>query len=220
MCYVYACPLEFFKQMGTRESFHFKRAARRLHKIRVPCYKLFMCSQLKSCENVFCSGFHTNWLIRPHFCTCHDSSTVVVCTKLWLNWIAVFLVIVTLIFRGFCIWAHMNHVWDGSYVWPFWSNKKQNSRKINNFLLHDIVIRTNLSGYYRVKLLQYNDMRSIDLPRWKCILFDRSRIYHSAQYPWWLHQMETFSALLVICAGNSTVPGDAELWCFLWSASE
>ena len=41
------------------------------------------------------------------------------------------------------------------------------------------------------------------------------------------HQMETFSALLAICAGNSPVPvnspqkaSDAELWCFLWSASE
>ena len=25
---------------------------------------------------------------------------------------------------------------------------------------------------------------------------------------WWRHQMETFSALLVICAGNSPVPGE------------
>ena len=33
---------------------------------------------------------------------------------------------------------------------------------------------------------------------------------------WWRHQMETFSALLAICAGNSPVPG--ELWCFLYSA--
>ena len=43
---------------------------------------------------------------------------------------------------------------------------------------------------------------------------------------WWRHQMETFSALLALCAGNSLVTGefpsqrasDAELWCFLWSA--
>ena len=26
--------------------------------------------------------------------------------------------------------------------------------------------------------------------------------------PWWCHQMETFSALLAICAGNSPVPGE------------
>ena len=27
-------------------------------------------------------------------------------------------------------------------------------------------------------------------------------------YPWWRHQMETFSALLAICAGNSPIPGE------------
>ena len=43
---------------------------------------------------------------------------------------------------------------------------------------------------------------------------------------WWRHQIETFSAYLAICAGNSPVPGkfpaqsDAELWCFFWSAPE
>ena len=43
---------------------------------------------------------------------------------------------------------------------------------------------------------------------------------------WWRHQMEPFSALLALCAGNSPVPvisrhvSDAELWCFLWSAPE
>ena len=26
--------------------------------------------------------------------------------------------------------------------------------------------------------------------------------------PWWRHQMETFSASLAICAGNSPVPGE------------
>ena len=45
---------------------------------------------------------------------------------------------------------------------------------------------------------------------------------------WCRHQMETFSALLAICAGNSPVTGefpspknsDSELWCFLSSAPE
>ena len=43
---------------------------------------------------------------------------------------------------------------------------------------------------------------------------------------WRRHQMETFSVLLALCAGNLPVTGefpsqrasDAELWCFLWSA--
>ena len=30
----------------------------------------------------------------------------------------------------------------------------------------------------------------------------------SLSLPWWRHQMETFSALLAICAGNSSVPGE------------
>ena len=30
----------------------------------------------------------------------------------------------------------------------------------------------------------------------------------SASDPWWRHQMETFSALLAICAGRSPVPGE------------
>ena len=33
----------------------------------------------------------------------------------------------------------------------------------------------------------------------------RSTLYN---FPWWRHQMETFSALLAICAGNSPVPGE------------
>ena len=48
-------------------------------------------------------------------------------------------------------------------------------------------------------------------------------------YPilWWRHQMETFSALLAICVGNSPVTGEfpsqrpvTRSWCFLWSAPE
>ena len=58
-----------------------------------------------------------------------------------------------------------------------------------------------------------------------------SQILYSMFVTWWRHQMETFSALLALCAGNSPVTGvfpwipltkasDAELWCFLWSVIE
>ena len=33
-------------------------------------------------------------------------------------------------------------------------------------------------------------------------------IIHLNRIPWWRHQMETFSALLAICAGNSPVTGE------------
>ena len=49
----------------------------------------------------------------------------------------------------------------------------------------------------------------------------------NSQASWWRHQMETFSALLALCAGNSPATGnsphkasDAELLYFLWSAPE
>ena len=32
--------------------------------------------------------------------------------------------------------------------------------------------------------------------------------YRKISQTWWRHQMETFSALLAICAGNSPVPGE------------
>ena len=36
----------------------------------------------------------------------------------------------------------------------------------------------------------------------------RKSIWLQTELPWWRHQMETFSALLAICAGNSPVPGE------------
>ena len=36
-------------------------------------------------------------------------------------------------------------------------------------------------------------------------------VWGNRKIPWWCHQMETFSALLAICAGNSQVPGEFPL---------
>ena len=42
-----------------------------------------------------------------------------------------------------------------------------------------------------------------------CFCHHGSKKSKSSQYhTWWRHQMETFSALLAICAGNSPVPGE------------
>ena len=40
------------------------------------------------------------------FCTCHNSSAVVTCAKLWSDWIIVFQLRPTWIFTGFGWWAH------------------------------------------------------------------------------------------------------------------
>ena len=45
-------------------------------------------------------------------------------------------------------------------------------------------------------------LRDVDVtsPQWICFV--------GFMFSWWRHQMETFSALLAICAGNSPVPGE------------
>ena len=49
-----------------------------------------------------------------------------------------------------------------------------------------------------------NDQRSLYLSQFQLL----KHISHRASYSWWRHQMETFSALLAICAGNSPVTGE------------
>ena len=41
----------------------------------------------------------------------------------------------------------------------------------------------------------------------KVHLFASATMYQLMGFPWWRHQMETFSALLALCAGNSPVTG-------------
>ena len=41
-----------------------------------------------------------------------------------------------------------------------------------------------------------------------CILPTSVKLFNGAGHAWWRHQMETFSALLAICAGNSPVTGE------------
>ena len=44
---------------------------------------------------------------------------------------------------------------------------------------------------------------------WHCVLFPQRHVQtKSLSISWWRHQMETFPALLALCAGNSPVPGE------------
>ena len=52
---------------------------------------------------------------------------------------------------------------------------------------------------------QETSFSRIIIPRW--IIF--SQLSQRTHNTWWRHQMETFSALLAICAGNSPVPGNS-----------
>ena len=60
------------------------------------------------------------------------------------------------------------------------------------------------------------DFRSLRITRVICqlgVLFKAKiatimQCFYISSQTWWRHQMETFSALLAICAGNSPVPGE------------
>ena len=93
-------------------------------------------------------------------------------------------------------------------------------RELEPIALHRIQIHTNVPFSIQHK-------SCVKIP-FKC---ENKYTNDSIQYgqntqSWWRHQIEAFSALLTLCAGNSPVTGefpaqrdsDAELWCFLWSA--
>ena len=48
----------------------------------------------------------------------------------------------------------------------------------------------------------------INFPVWNCFIIFFQIWLKCISKSWWRHQMETFSALLAICAGNSPVPGE------------
>ena len=47
-----------------------------------------------------------------------------------------------------------------------------------------------------------------DAMSWKCFLHFNPMPREATSNPWWRHQMETFSASLAICVGNSPGPGE------------
>ena len=58
------------------------------------------------------------------------------------------------------------------------------------------------SPYRELLGLEYHNLTVKDLFEWTPYIWPTIRV------TWWRHQMETFSALLAICAGNSPSPGE------------
>ena len=79
----------------------------------------------------------------------------------------------------------------------------------NKANLRDLIAATGL-----VILLKLDSNRRLFSPLWPCNLMDdlenyRATLLHYTKLcasSWWRHQMEKFSALLAVCAGNSPVP--------------
>ena len=58
----------------------------------------------------------------------------------------------------------------------------------------DVISKDTTAAYWKCGLINFRDTSKGNMP-W-------------AELSWWRHQMETFSTLLVICAGNSPVSGE------------
>ena len=54
----------------------------------------------------FSKNYHSDGPIWSPICTCHDSSAVVTCAKLWSDWVIIFQERVTWIFRRLGLWVH------------------------------------------------------------------------------------------------------------------
>ena len=51
-------------------------------------------------------------------------------------------------------------------------------------------------------------VKYIEAPMFPFIIYKKTKNNARTKTPWWRHQMETFSALLALCAGNSPVTGE------------
>ena len=95
-------------------------------------------------------------------------------------------------------------VWTFSIWWLLLAREKYFYRfplahKISNDFWKSMYISLSLVGY----LLVVRESFFIVYEK-----FDVMLLNCHWNSPWWRHQMETFSALLAICAGNSPVPGE------------
>ena len=76
-------------------------------------------------------------------------------------------------------------------------------REPDEFLVQMASNAENVSIWWR----HHTGSGELDVDADVAVDVDRDR---ALPWPWWRHQMETFSALLAICAGNSPVTGNKE----------
>ena len=89
-------------------------------------------------------------------------------------------------------WCNLQNIF---YAWrliysAIWGQFKGRASRLRKLNIHDICARTSIICWEYIPAKQY-----VFLPA-------------SSAISWWRHQMETFSALLTNCAGNSPVSGE------------
>ena len=97
------------------------------------------------------------------------------------------------------------------HVWPKWSdvfvtsNDQTCSWRKTKWSLH--WVRTQWTGYNASKSASH-PIPDGQLTTALCVITEYHKNNVGQVWSWWRHQMETFSALLAICAGNSPVRGE------------
>ena len=86
-----------------------------------PFHKVYMSSQLKSCEKFLCCDSDSDDPNSSQICTCHDSWAVVTCAKLWTDLIIICQVRAAWICKIFELWAHKLLLrWSPGSGWSVW----------------------------------------------------------------------------------------------------
>ena len=113
------------------------------------------------------------------------------------------------------IWKKI-HLVNFSRHWSMHINyaPKNKGRQFEDFIVTggtERCLYENLRSHQRQQSCQIYDLLfSVGSLQWNCTnsWFMLSLSLSLSLPAWWRHQMETFSALLAICAGNSPVPGE------------
>ena len=113
---------------------------------------------------------------------------------------------------------HIRNTWKSSYIVPnFWPSHTarhlmfhfENKPRISNTFIHTryvLVVIQLTTGTLRI--LHLNHYATVlNMP---CLAAICDKIFYPqfSIFPWWRHQMETFSALLALCAGNLPASGE------------
>ena len=81
-------------------------------------------------------------------------------------------------------------------------------RKHNSIFAYDILSFLCTEMAHVVEILPPGRQGSSYHAQFRSCWWHKETGYILAPFPWWHHQMETFSALLALCAGNSPVTGE------------
>ena len=108
--------------------------------------------------------------------------------------------------------------WRGALMFSLicaWINGWVNNREVGDLRRHrahyDVIVMGNYLRFKdnaaRMDMASFNTLFLLNIYPVLCPLFLWLHVYIGLM-TWWCHQMETFSALLAFCAGDSTVTGE------------